>query len=173
MHAVPETGTAKDATTTMRITYSYRTHNHLCTTRKERATSYLDPSNNHADFNGFRFGLQFLCSFRIHRGWLRTATSCVGIWKRYTMVGLTSFTSSHDGAKSDELRAKASATADRARRGNTLSISTRHRSGYRHASARMGDQRPVSPHRASSSMSHSNGISPCSPLTTKKDVGWR
>lgn len=74
------------------------------------------------------------------------------------------FTSSHDGANSEALHAKASATADRAKRGNTLSISTRHRSGYRHASPRIGDQRPVSPHRASSSMSHNNGIRPFCPL---------
>lgn len=87
----------------------------------------------------------------------------VTLW--YLTSESKNFTSSHEGAKSEALRAKASATVDRANRGNTLSISTRQRSGYRHASARIGDQRAVSPHRASRSMSHSNGINPSSPLT--------
>lgn len=73
-------------------------------------------------------------------------------------------TSSQGGAKMDPFRAKASATVDRATRGNTLRISTRHSSGYLQASARTDDQRFVSSQRASSSISHCRGIRLCSLL---------
>lgn len=73
-------------------------------------------------------------------------------------------TSSHGGAKMDPFRAKASATVDRATRGNTLRISTRHSSGYLQASARTEDQRFVSSQRASSSISHCRGMRLCSLL---------
>lgn len=73
-------------------------------------------------------------------------------------------TSSHEAANAAPLLAKASATEDRTTRGNTLMISTRRRSSCLHASAKIGDQSPTSPERASRSMSHMSGIRPRSPL---------
>lgn len=73
-------------------------------------------------------------------------------------------TSSHEAASAAPLLANASATDERTTRGNTLMISTRRRSSCLQASAKIGDQSPTSPERASRSMSHMSGIRLRSPL---------